>query len=104
MQKEIDKMTNNAVKKLRGYIKGEISRNNQVSLVLVIGTFDAREHAIPTVEELNMAISELYVCIERIEDDIIILERKNQKNCYVQINDNDLDFLYQNYLKLIRKK
>ncbi len=95
--------TDTSSNKLRGYINGELKTERRVSLVKIIAKFDFREHAIPTVKELNRALSGLGLVALHSDDDIV-LEKTQAATEEFRLTEKDMTLLYESYLRGLRKR
>lgn len=89
--------------RLRGYINGELKAQQRVSLVSVIAKFDFREHAIPTVKELNRALSGLGLVAVPSDDDVV-LEKGQAETEEFRLSEKNMTLLYASYLRGLRKR
>lgn len=94
--------TDTNANRLRGYVSGELKTERKVSLVSVIAKFDFREHAIPTLEELNRALSGLGLVTVPSDDDVV-LEKGQADMEEFRLSENDMTLIYESYLRRLRK-
>ncbi len=102
MQNNENRMMIAGIKKIRGYIRGELRAKGEASLVFIIAKFDFSEHAIPSLDELNQALSGFTAEAIRTDSDIVIRENTSS-GIRVTITNDDLGFLYQTYSRKMRQ-
>lgn len=88
---------------IRGYIIEQLKSSKSASLVLAVAKFDFYQHAIPTINEMNNALSGLSLAKVRTDEDIL-LEPNEQELGLTTLTQDDLTFIYETYIRALRKR
>ena len=88
---------------IRGYIIEQLKSAKSASLVLALAKFDFYQHAIPTISEMNGALSGLSLAKVRADEDIL-LEPNDQQLGLTTLTQDDLTFIYESYIRALRKR
>lgn len=78
-----------------------LGAKGEISLVNLMGFFDARMHAIFTPNEINQAIKGLQLGARRLESDIVLVP--STSGALFKAADADVEFLYECYLRLLKR-
>jgi hypothetical protein len=89
--------------KIRGNIIEQLKSSNSASLVLAVAKFDFYQHAIPTINEMNSALSGLNLVAVRTDKDIL-LEPNELELGPETLTQEDLTFIYEIYIHGLRKR
>ncbi len=88
---------------IRGYLDEQLRAGKRASLVNAIAKFDFYNHVMPSIKQMNRALSGFNVRVNRSADDIILEETDHESHELVLTGD-DVNFLFESYLSAMRKK
>jgi hypothetical protein len=88
---------------LRRLIEAGLKTQKHISLVEVVARYDFQNHAIPTIKQMNSALTDLTLIVDRTDNDVL-LRRSEAITQAPTLSDRDMELIYAHYTRALRSK